>query len=157
DAGLYGWNTFDRALNDGSATDKLLLHALVALLQQPIDRRHHAYDLLFRHLHPASDCIAVRIVIQRGEFDQIFPSQEQPCVLRAANSFATGKTYKVETHSGVLPQVLNWRHIRGGVQVTRPSMFMRNGDPIFASDFATLRRIEEVRHHGAVAKSRAVI
>src|SRR5579885_1962118 len=50
----HTWDALERGGNAFGATVKFLLQAVIALLQKPVHRRHHADDLLLGDFHAAA-------------------------------------------------------------------------------------------------------
>ncbi len=82
----------------------------------------------------------------------------------AAHSLTSGKCYKVEAHSCVLPQIRDWRHVRGCVQVARNLVLVRHPQPLFSTDLRArcdpiliFRRVEKIRHHRVACAACALI
>ena len=157
------WDALHRT---GDEVDPLLvvaLHRLLGVRENPVDRRNHAHNLLFRNLHAAADSVSW-IIVRVGQVRKRLPAQQQPSILWTTDSLAPGKRHQVEAHAGVVPKIRDRRHVRGCVQVARNLVLVRHAQPLFAADLRAacdpiliLRSVEKIRHHSVARAARALI
>ena len=105
---------------------------------------------------PAADGVAVRRRVQAGRGDQILPAEQQAGALRAAKALAAGERDEVEAHLRVLPQVLDRRHVGGGVVQRRNAVLLSELDELLVLDppFRVVVVVEE--HHRGLVVDRAL-
>src|SRR5438270_1571994 len=156
DLRVYRWYSLKYSHKPLGTTTELLLHGLVALIQQPIDCGHHSDNLFFGYLLAARHSI-VRIVILCRCFNQLTLAEEQSSVLRTADTFPSRKRHQVKTHLSVVPKIRDRRHVSSSIIEARYTVLVRYGDPVFAADLTALRRIEEMSHHRLICESPVVL
>ena len=144
-----------RAAPDGlRAPFELASLAPMVLLQEQLQRHQHGQHLFLVHLHPPADRVAVRGSVQPGRLDEVLAAQEQAGALGSADALAPGERHQVETHAGVLPEIVHGRDVGGGVVEGGDGMLLSELGELLVLDppFAIHRVVEE--HHGGLLVDR---
>ena len=126
--------------------------AVVIFLQIQLQRGQHAEHLFLVDLHPAADRVAVWRGVEPGRRDEVLPAEQQAGALRSADPLAAGERHQIEAHAGVLPQVLDRRHVGGRVVQRRNGVLLSKlGElRVLNPPFLVVVVVEE-HHRGLVA------
>ena len=144
---LEGGNVLGVGGNGIRPAAKLRFASFIGLAEEPVHGRDHADDLLLRHLHPAAHRLRVRIVVRRQRLrsGSFRPAAGPRSAVRGFP--CRRRTYQVEAHLRVVPEVRNRRNVGGRVVEARHVVCVRDANPLLAADLAALGGVEEVRHH----------
>ena len=90
---------------------------------------------------------------RRGGCDQVLAAQQQAGALRTADALAAGERHQVEAHRRVLPEVLDRRHVGGGVVERRDAVLLAEPRELLVLDLPVASScVVEEEHHGRLRR-----
>jgi hypothetical protein len=123
--------------------------ACVIPLEVQLDGDQHAEHLLFVDLQTAADGIRVGRTVEARGLDERLASQQQAGALRARDPLPAREGDEIEAHLRVLPEILDGRHVGGGVVEGGDTVLLAKLRELLVSDLPdVVVRVVEEHHRG---------